>query len=86
MPKPFKGKKIVAENDVWELIEGSKVFKRFVEFCLSRFFENGNAADAYPVPDDIEDVFSDKLYFIRDDKDDCVRISLTGDGTGEKMY
>ena len=85
MAKTFKGKKIVAEDDVWDLIKENSVFKQFVEFCLSRFFEVGEVEDDYPIPDDIEDTFSERLYFIRDESNDTVRISLNGDGYGERL-
>lgn len=31
------GEKVVAEDDVWELIGKDSGFKKFVEYCLTRF-------------------------------------------------
>lgn len=80
------GEKVVAEDDVWELIGKDSGFKKFVEYCLTRFTEMDVAAEGFDIPDDIEEAFSDKLYAIRDRSNRTVRLSLNGDGYGGTFY
>lgn len=80
------GEKVVAENDVWELMGENSDFKKFVVYCLTRFTEMDVAAEGFPIPDDIEEAFSDKLYAIRDKSNGTVRLSFNGDGYGGTFY
>ena len=80
------GEKVVAENDVWELMGENSDFKKFVVYCLTRFIEMDVAAEEFSIPDDIEEVFSDKLYAIRDKSNGTVRLSFNGDGYGGTFY
>ena len=80
------GENVVAEDDVWELMGKDSSFKKFVEYCLTRFIEMDVESEDFPVPDDIEEVYSDKVYVIRDSSNGTVRLSLNGDGYGETFY
>ena len=80
------GENVVAEDDVWELMGKNSSFKKFVEYCLTRFIEMDVPSDDFPVPDDIEEAYSDKLYVIRDSSSGSVRLSFTGDGYGYNFF
>lgn len=86
MKKLSTGEKVVAEDDVWELIGTSSAFKTFVEHSLTRFIEMNVVTEAFPMPYDVEDAFSDCLYIIRDRSNKTVRLSLTGDGYGVPFH
>ena len=80
------GEKVVAEDDVWELIGRDSGFKKFVEYCLTRFIEMDVAAEGFKIPDDIKEAFYNQLYVIRDKSNETVRLSFNGDGYGGTFY
>lgn len=86
MNKLPNGERVIAEDEVWERMGEDSVFKKFVEYCLTRFIETNAIEDNYDIPDDIEEAFSDKLYVIKDEDNGTVRLSFNGDGYGEKFY
>lgn len=80
------GENVIAEDEVWDLMGKNTDFRRFVEYCLTRFVSMDVAEEEFPIPDDIEEIYSDRLYVIRDQSNGSVLLSLTGDGYGENFF
>lgn len=67
--------KVVADEYMWECIDGNKAFNDYVGRCLTHFVhfvvpvrnQEHEIAQDYPIPTDIEDVGGDVLLFTRKD-------------------
>ena len=73
------GEKVIAESDVWDLIGENSLFKKFLEYALTRFIHQNSNRYYEIIPDDIEDTFSERLYVIRIANENVILLSFTGD-------